>query len=116
MRSLPSYTETGADGGTGSQKRSNEANGEHEENAMGLRRGGYFPMISRGPLIAMSGHMLSDPHGTNPLTKTIIGCAIRVHRVIGPGVFENVYAECLAYELHEHGLGFETERLVSLVY
>ena len=60
--------------------------------------------------------MLSDPHGTNPLTQSIIGCAIRVHRVIGPGVFENVYAECFAYELHEHGLAFETERLVPLVY
>ena len=73
-------------------------------------------VISCGPLIAMSGDMLSDPHGTNPLTRTIIGCAIRVHRVIGPGVFENVYAECLAYELHEQGLAFETERLVSLIY
>ena len=60
--------------------------------------------------------MLSDPHGTNPLTKTIIGCAIAVHRVIGPGVFENVYAECFAYELHEHGLAFEKERLVPLIY
>ena len=60
--------------------------------------------------------MLSDPHGTNPLTKRIIGCAIRVHRVIGPGVFENVYAECFAYELNEHGLAFETERLVPLIY
>jgi GxxExxY protein len=60
--------------------------------------------------------MLADPHGTSPLTKSIIGCAIRVHRVIGPGVFENVYAECLAYELHEHRLAFERERLVPLVY
>ena len=60
--------------------------------------------------------MLTDPYGTSPLTKSIIGCAIRVHRIIGPGVFENVYAECLAYELHEHGFAFERERLVPLVY
>jgi len=60
--------------------------------------------------------MLSDPHGTNRLTQAIIGCAIRVHRVIGPGVFENVYAECFAHELHEHGFAFETERPVRLVY
>jgi len=60
--------------------------------------------------------MLTDPHGTGPLTKAIIGCAIQVHRVIGPGVFENIYAECFAYELDEHGLAFERERLVPLVY
>ena len=72
--------------------------------------------ISRGLWLALAAGMLSDPHGTNPLTKAIIGCAIRVHRVIGPGVFENVYAECFAHELHEHGLSFERERLVPLVY
>jgi GxxExxY protein len=60
--------------------------------------------------------MLTDPYGTSSLTKSITGCAIRVHRVIGPGVFESVYAECLAYELQEHGHAFETEKLVPLVY
>ena len=82
----------------------------------GLRRGAFSLVIWRGPPIAGQSGMLSDPHGTNPLTKTIIGCAIAVHRVIGPGVFENVYAECFAYELHEHGLAFEKERLVPLIY
>jgi GxxExxY protein len=82
----------------------------------GLRRGAFSLAISRGPRIASQSGMLSDPHGTNPLTKTIIGCAIAVHRVIGPGAFENVYAECFAYELHENGVAFETERLVPLIY
>ena len=31
-------------------------------------------------------------------------------------MFENIYAECLVYELHEHGLAFERERLVPLIY
>jgi GxxExxY protein len=60
--------------------------------------------------------MLSDPHGTNSLTKKIIGCAIGVHRIIGPGVFESVYSECLAHELKERGLSFELERAVPLIY
>ena len=60
--------------------------------------------------------MLTDPYGTSPLTKAIIGCAIRVHRVIGPGVFEKVYSECLAFELKRQGLSFERERPVPLVY
>ena len=60
--------------------------------------------------------MLADPQGTNALTKAIIGCAIRVHRTIGPGVFENIYGECFAYELRLGGMSFEAQRPVHLVY
>ena len=60
--------------------------------------------------------MLTDPHGTGPLTKSIIGCAINVHRAIGPGVFESVYSECLAHELTTRRLSFELERPVPLIY
>ena len=72
--------------------------------------------MSRGQGIATFTDMLTDPHGTAPLTKSIIGCAIRVHRAIGPGLFENVYGECLAHELTERGLSFELERPVPLIY
>ena len=71
---------------------------------------------SHGQLIAAVTRMLTDPYGTNPLTESIIGCAIRVHRVIGPGVFEKIYSECLTYELKKKGLSFERERPVPLVY
>jgi hypothetical protein len=47
--------------------------------------------------------MLTDPFGTNRITKAIIGCGIRVHGVIGPGVYENVYSESMQYELKEEG-------------
>ena len=60
--------------------------------------------------------MLTNPHGTSPLTESIIGCAIRVHRAIGPGVFEKIYAECLTYEFTRKKLSFERERPVPLVY
>ena len=50
------------------------------------------------------------------MTKSIIGCAIRVHRAIGPGVFENVYGECLAYELTSTGCHSRRERPVPLIY
>jgi GxxExxY protein len=60
--------------------------------------------------------MLADPYGTSPLTRSIIGCAIKVHRIIGPGVFEKIYSECLTYELKRQGLSFERERAVPLVY
>lgn len=60
--------------------------------------------------------MLEDPFGTNPLTSAIIGCGIRVHAWLGPGVFENVYCECLDYELRDQGLHVELQRAVPIVY
>jgi len=60
--------------------------------------------------------MLEDPFGTNPLTRKIIGCGIEVHTWIGPGVFENVYFECLDYELRGQGLHVELQRAVPIVY
>jgi GxxExxY protein len=60
--------------------------------------------------------MLEDPFGTNPLTSAIIGCGIRVHAWIGPGVFENVYCECLDYELRDQGFHVELQRAVPIVY
>ncbi len=34
-----------------------------------------------------------------PLTERIIGCAIRVHITLGPGLQESAYKECLYFEL-----------------
>jgi GxxExxY protein len=60
--------------------------------------------------------MLADPLGTNPLTSRIIGCAISVHRALGPGLYENVYHECMDYELRDQGLHVELQRAVPIVY
>jgi GxxExxY protein len=60
--------------------------------------------------------MLADPFGTNAITRTVIGCGIRVHQVVGPGVYENVYGECMEYELKEQGLSFETGRPAPIIY
>ena len=60
--------------------------------------------------------MLTDPFGTNHLTRAIVGCAIRVHDVVGPGVFENIYSECMQYELTHAGLSCEVNRLAPVVY
>ncbi|MGH8670500.1 MAG: GxxExxY protein [Burkholderiales bacterium] len=38
------------------------------------------------------------------LTETIIGAAIEVHRVLGPGLLESAYEECLSFELNQMGL------------
>ena len=40
----------------------------------------------------------------NKLTEKIIGCAITVHRKLGPGFLESVYQAALAYELQKAGV------------
>jgi len=40
----------------------------------------------------------------NELTQRIIGCAIEVHRNLGPGLLESAYEECLSYELSMNGI------------
>lgn len=37
------------------------------------------------------------------LSYDIVGCAIKVHKELGPGLLESVYETCLAYELREKG-------------
>ena len=52
----------------------------------------------------------------NVLTDQIIGCAIEVHRTLGPGLFESAYEECLCYELTQAGLHFERQVHTPLTY
>lgn len=53
---------------------------------------------------------------TNKLTEQIIGCAIKVHRTLGPGLLESAYQECLFFELKKAGLLVEKEKPLPLVY
>jgi GxxExxY protein len=50
------------------------------------------------------------------ITKKIIGCAIEVHRQLGPGLLESAYEECLAFEMVNAGLYFERQRAVPVIY
>ena len=49
-------------------------------------------------------------------TKEIIGKAIAVHRVLGPGLLESVYEYFLAYELRKSGLHVEQQKPVAIEY
>lgn len=50
------------------------------------------------------------------LTEGVIGCAIEVHRTLGPGLLESVYCECLALELEANRFEFESERVLRFAY
>jgi GxxExxY protein len=60
--------------------------------------------------------MLTDPFSTNRLTSTIIGSAIRVHRVTGPGLLESAYLPCVTFELRQSGLVVATQWPIPVVY
>lgn len=53
---------------------------------------------------------------TNKITEIIIGCAIEVHRQLGPGLLESAYEECLCFELQKAGLMFERQKPVPILY
>ena len=52
----------------------------------------------------------------NAITDQIIGAAIAVHRVLGPGLLESAYEACLGYELNKRGLTTEQQRPLAIVY
>jgi GxxExxY protein len=52
----------------------------------------------------------------NNLTKRIIGCAIEVHRALGPGLQERTYENALAIELRDEGLPFDRQVSVPVAY
>jgi len=52
----------------------------------------------------------------NEISEKIIGCAIRVHKALGPGLLESSYLECLYYELQKSGLKVEKQKTLPLIY
>jgi len=52
----------------------------------------------------------------DPLSRRVIGCAIEVHRELGPGLLESTYSHCLAYELDRAAIAYRLEWPVPLEY
>ncbi len=52
----------------------------------------------------------------NEITEKIIGCAIKVHKNLGPGLLKSAYQECLFYEQKQAGLKVEKEKPLPLIY
>ena len=50
------------------------------------------------------------------LTEGIIGCAIEVHKALGPGLLESAYEECLCFELAQNGYRLERQVPLPVVY
>ncbi len=52
----------------------------------------------------------------NELSNKIIGCAIEVHKQLGPGLLESAYQECLYYELRLLGFDVKKEKPMPVIY
>jgi len=52
----------------------------------------------------------------NQLTYKILGCAIEVHKHLGPGLLESVYHKCFIKELSIQNLSFRNQDLVPVEY
>lgn len=52
----------------------------------------------------------------NVLSEKVIGCAIEVHRHLGPGLLESAYEECLCHELNLETISFERQSPLPLEY
>ena len=53
---------------------------------------------------------------TTPSAGKVIGCAIKVHRELGAGLFESIYGPCLGHEMTKARLKFDREVAFPLVY
>jgi len=52
----------------------------------------------------------------NEVTHAIIGCALKVHTALGPGLLESAYHKSLARELEKIGLRVESQITLPIVY
>jgi GxxExxY protein len=52
----------------------------------------------------------------NSIGNIVLGCAIRVHKVLGPGLLEGAYEACLAHEIAKAGLSCQRQLILPVVY
>jgi GxxExxY protein len=50
------------------------------------------------------------------LTYEVIGAAIEVHKIVGPGLLESIYHKCMKKELCFRGIAFKSELSTNFVY
>jgi GxxExxY protein len=66
--------------------------------------------------MSKAGEEAGEAKKNDPVTEGIIGAAIEVHKVLGPGLLESAYEECLCHELALRGVRHERQVPLPLVY
>ena len=52
----------------------------------------------------------------NNIGERSLGCALKVHRALGPGLLESAYEACLSYELSKQGIQHQRQLSLPVVY
>ncbi len=52
----------------------------------------------------------------NDIGRKVLGCALKVHKALGPGLLENAYEACLAHELAKEGIAFKRQLTLPVIY
>jgi GxxExxY protein len=52
----------------------------------------------------------------NDVTEIIVGCAVKVHKVLGPGLSKSAYEECMGYALSKTGLEIERRKPFAVLH
>ncbi len=52
----------------------------------------------------------------NKISEAIIGCAIEVHKILGPGLLESAYEACLCFELAKRNINFKRQVVLPIIY
>ena len=66
--------------------------------------------------ITTEGTETTEEERMNLLTGSVIGAAIEIHRILGPGLLESAYEACLIYELQLVNLKVENQKSLPLRY
>lgn len=75
---------------------------------------GFFISLKRKEIAKAEKDMNTEE--INELSNRIIGCAIKIHRFLGPGFIEKIYSKALAYELEKKKIEFEKEKSIKIKY
>lgn len=69
-------------------------------------------VVNKNSVKAKEGNVMT----TDIITQKVIGCAIEVHKQLGPGLLESSYESCLMYELIQAGLLAECQVALPIIY
>ena len=50
------------------------------------------------------------------LAKQIVDIAVKIHKELGPGLLESIYAKCFCYELFNRSINYEKQKEVPIIY
>ena len=56
------------------------------------------------------------PQRTQFLAQQAVDIAVNIHKELGPGLLESVYAKCFCFELKQRGIGFQTQKHIDIYY